>query len=91
MSGDIRTVDKLLDATNRTRDDHHMWLSGFNNTVTHCVQNREIHKRCNIISILFHTPVSISYLKIWNYAKSLTRGVKEYMILLDHNIIYRVN
>jgi hypothetical protein len=43
---------------------------------------------CNSIFIVFDEPVAISVVKLWNYAKSPRRGVKELSLFLDSMIIF---
>lgn len=52
-SGDPRVVTNLVDGTNRTRDDTHMWLAPFTSGQKH------------LVIITFHKAVRISLLRIW--------------------------
>jgi len=90
LSNDIRTPDKLTDGYNETSDDRHMWLAPYKNTKLYAVTNREVAKNPNIITICFNAQVALGGIRIWNYAKTPSRGVQEFSIFCDNRIIYRV-
>lgn len=76
---DPRTVDKLFDQVNLTRDDLHVWLAPFTPNQAHTV------------TIDFEGTVEVSMIRIWNYNKSRlqsSRGVKDLEILLDGSPIF---
>ena len=83
---DIRTPDKLLDGYNDTDDDAHMWLAPYHNTRSVTDSSLRIP---NSITISFEKPVCISYIKIYNYSKSSSRGVNEFDINVDDMLVYR--
>ena len=91
LEGDIRTIDKLTDGYNVTLDDRHMWLTSLKNTKVYAVTNREVAKIPNIITITFEDQVAISGIRLWNYSKTVERGVQELGIFCDGKLIYRVN
>ncbi|GMF41958.1 unnamed protein product [Phytophthora fragariaefolia] len=73
---DVRTLDKLYDGVYNTYDDRHMWLAP--HTPSHP----------NKLVIFFNEPVTISKIRLWNYSKTPTRGVREFEVFLDDVLIF---
>ncbi|KAG2373969.1 hypothetical protein C9374_011634 [Naegleria lovaniensis] len=74
---DVRTPDKLIDGVNNTWNDRHMWLAPVE-------PGQE-----NYLYIIFEEPIAVSYIKIWNYSKTPSRGVEEVIIYADDVLIYK--
>ncbi|XP_058891524.1 katanin-interacting protein-like isoform X2 [Acipenser ruthenus] len=73
-SEDSRTLDKLIDGSNVTMEDEHMWLIPFT------------HGKDHILTVSFEKPETIAGLRFWNYNKSpedTYRGLKLVHVTLD--------
>jgi hypothetical protein len=78
--GDRRTVDKLLDGTNATRDSNHMWLSAWQPETG----------RPHTLTVSLTEKRTVCALRVWNYNKSeddALRGVRRVDIRLDGQML----
>ncbi|KAH3873709.1 hypothetical protein DPMN_036945 [Dreissena polymorpha] len=77
---DPRVVKNLIDGSNRTRDDIHMWLAPFT------------AGRDHLVLCSFEKPCKVALIRIWNYNKSRIhsyRGAKDVVMTLDSTVIFR--
>lgn len=70
IAGDLRTPDKLVDGVCDTVDGSHMWLAPVLPGIT------------NSVYVVLEEPRAISKVRVWNYGKTHTRGVKEMAVSL---------
>ncbi|OON14104.1 hypothetical protein X801_10107 [Opisthorchis viverrini] len=77
-SPDVRTADKLVDGINCGPDvAHHCWLAPI------------FPGKVPSLFLVFDEPVKLAGLRIWNYTRSPERGVQEFSVLVDQQLIFR--
>lgn len=81
-SPDCRVIGNLFDGVNVTREDCHIWLTAFPHpgAVTDSYVD---------VLLMFPEPVAIGMIRIWNYAKTPSRGAFEMEMYLDESLVYR--
>lgn len=89
---DPRTVTNLIDGSNFTRDDLHVWLAPLGFYMPRESEPKSVHGvPIATITVTFTRAVSLSMLRIFNYNKSRTysyRGVRCCRIFLDNQVIF---
>ncbi|CAH8601697.1 unnamed protein product [Schistosoma mattheei] len=75
----ICTVDKLVD---------NIITNNYNIMSKHCWLTSMIPNEVNKIFIVFHKPICIVGIRLWNYMRIPEYGVKEFTILIDDQLIF---
>ncbi|CAH8868711.1 unnamed protein product [Trichobilharzia szidati] len=77
---DVRTVDKLVD---------NVIVSSANEMARHCWLAPILPRLINKIFIVFNKPICVAGIRLWNYTRTPERGVKEFSVLVDGQILFR--
>ncbi|VDP98967.1 unnamed protein product [Trichobilharzia regenti] len=77
---DVRTIDKLVD---------NVIVSSANEMARHCWLAPILPRLINKIFIVFNKPICVAGIRLWNYTRTPERGVKEFSVLVDGQILFR--
>eukprot|EP01022_Parablepharisma_sp_SALTPOND_P028480 TRINITY_DN71032_c0_g1_i1.p1 TRINITY_DN71032_c0_g1~~TRINITY_DN71032_c0_g1_i1.p1 ORF type:complete len:1123 (+),score=56.15 TRINITY_DN71032_c0_g1_i1:1477-4845(+) len=79
----------IYESTGDETENKNIWLASFKNAKL-CHESREFASETNKIVVTFNVPVGVSAVKLWNYSKVPSRGVKEFAIFCDSALVFRV-
>ena len=76
MEKDIRIPARLVDGHNMADEISHSWLAPFNEASP------------NLLCIYLNRPIVLAAVRVWNYAKTPSRGAKEFHLYLDDTLLF---
>lgn len=75
MVKDVRTVDNLLHGA--PGDSGRMWLAPFSRVST------------TVVELVFDKPARVSCIRVWNYTRTPSRGVRDIEVYVDDILVYQ--
>ncbi|PRW59281.1 hypothetical protein C2E21_2538 [Chlorella sorokiniana] len=76
MAADVRTPDKLVD-------------SGYSGAPQHSWLAPQDRQEGNCVHLTLDRPVLLSAIRVWNYARTPSRGVQEMEVYLDEQLVWK--